>query len=159
MFDFSGGEEACKWGAISTKGPGPGKRYGHTLCFYKPYLILFGGNAGNKLTNQTWILNVSDINDCQWERLDTGSELPSPRTYHANALCKNGVATGMIIVYGGRGEDNSALNDTWGLRKHRNSTWDWVRAPYTQNYIPLKRFQVNNGFKFSIQFVSTTILW
>jgi protein phosphatase len=142
MLDMQNGEENCKWIILNTKGVGPGKRYGHSLCYYKPYIILFGGNAGNRLTNQTWILNISDLNNLQWEPLTFTSDTPSPRTYHANALCKYGVATGMIIVYGGRGEDNNALYDTWGLRRHRNNTWDWLRAPYTQNYQPIKRFQV-----------------
>lgn len=33
-------------------------------------------------------------------------------------------------MYGGRGKDGTALNDTWGIRKHRNGTWDWIKAPY-----------------------------
>ena len=47
----------------------------------------------------------------------------------------------MIIVYGGRNEKGSPLNDCWGLRKHRNGTWDWVLAPYDEGYEPQKRFQ------------------
>jgi protein phosphatase len=39
----------------------------------------------------------------------------------------------MIVVFGGRGIDQSALNDTWGLRKHRDGKWDWVQAPYKTN--------------------------
>ena len=47
----------------------------------------------------------------------------------------------MIIVYGGRNDKGSPLNDCWGLRKHRNGTWDWVLAPYDDGYEPQKRFQ------------------
>ena len=36
---------------------------------------------------------------------------------------------GMIVIFGGRGGDQSALNDTYGLRRHRDGRWDWVRAP------------------------------
>lgn len=36
----------------------------------------------------------------------------------------------MIVIYGGRGNDQVATNDSWGLRRHRNGTWDWVKAPY-----------------------------
>jgi protein phosphatase len=36
----------------------------------------------------------------------------------------------MIVIFGGRAGDTAALNDTWGLRRHRNGLWDWVRAPY-----------------------------
>ena len=142
---MSQGEENCKWTILTIKGQSPGKRYGHSMCYYKPYIVLFGGNSGSKLTNQTWIINISDFSNLEWERLDWNTDsslVPSSRTYHSMALCKYGVALGMIIVYGGRGEDNTALSDTWGLRMHRNKTWDWLKAPYTQNYQPLKRFQV-----------------
>jgi len=35
----------------------------------------------------------------------------------------------MIVIFGGRATDNNPLNDSWGLRRHRNGSWDWVRAP------------------------------
>ena len=35
----------------------------------------------------------------------------------------------------------AALNDIWGLRKHRNGTWDWVFPPKNQSYNPLPRYQ------------------
>ena len=47
----------------------------------------------------------------------------------------------MIIVYGGRNDKGAPLNDCWGLRKHRNGNWDWVSAPYDEEYEPQKRFQ------------------
>lgn len=46
-----------------------------------------------------------------------------------------------MVVFGGRKEskkdpnssqrDNNALalNDVWGLRKHRDGSWDWVTPP------------------------------
>ena len=47
----------------------------------------------------------------------------------------------MIITYGGRDQKGNPLNDCWGLRKHRNNTWDWVLAPYDEGYEPQKRYQ------------------
>ena len=32
-------------------------------------------------------------------------EIPSPRVYHSAALCSNGSANGMVVVFGGRGPD------------------------------------------------------
>jgi hypothetical protein len=56
----------------------------------------------------------------------------------------------MVVIFGGRTKDSSALNDTWGLRKHRNGKWDWVRAPYTfrnNNKIqPTARYQQSSLF-------------
>jgi hypothetical protein len=39
----------------------------------------------------------------------------------------------MMIIYGGRGADTQPLNDTWGLRKHKNGRLDWTKAPYRNN--------------------------
>lgn len=50
--------------------------------------------------------------------------------YHSAALCSTGSASGMMVIFGGRTTDTSALNDTWGLRKHRDGRWDWVKGPY-----------------------------
>jgi hypothetical protein len=36
----------------------------------------------------------------------------------------------MVVIFGGRSSEQYALNDSWGLRRHRNGTWDWVKAPY-----------------------------
>jgi protein phosphatase len=140
LLDLTNGEDNCKWIVLPTTGPTPGKRYGHTMCYCKPYLILYGGNLGNSLTNDSWIINVED-GILEWKKLQPTGDMPISRMYHASSVCKYGKAAGMIIVHGGRGENGGALNDTWGLRKHRNGTWDWVKAPYFSSYTPLKRFQ------------------
>ena len=47
----------------------------------------------------------------------------------------------MMIVFGGRDGNGNALNDTWGLRKHRDETWDWVLAPNkSSSQIPCPRY-------------------
>lgn len=33
------------------------------------------------------------------------------------------------------------MNDIWGLRKHRDGTWDWVTPPKSTSYTPLNRYQ------------------
>lgn len=142
LLDMSEGEDICKWITIPASGPSPGKRYGHTLSYSKPYLITFGGNIGNRITNDIWIINIDD-GILEWKKLETENEVPVPRMYHSSCVCRYGGAAGMIIVYGGRSDTGNALNDTWGLRKHRNNKWDWVKAPYAVNYSPIKRFQVH----------------
>ena len=136
----------CTWYKIPTEGPGPGKRYGHVIIYYEPYLLIFGGNLGNSLTNKVHYTLFTENNISQpikWNILKTkeNSPVPSPRIYHACSICKYGGALNMIIVYGGRNEKGSPLNDCWGLRKHRDGTWDWVLAPYEDGYEPQKRFQ------------------
>lgn len=110
-------------------GPTPGKRYGHTLVYYKPFFILFGGNLNNEVANDVWNLNA-DSKNLQWTKLDIKGELPQPRIYHSAAVCVYGGANGMMVVFGGRKKNGENLNDMWGLRKHRSGIWDWMKAPY-----------------------------
>lgn len=44
--------------------------------------------------------------------------MPKPRDYHSAALCTNGNAAGMIVVFGGRTASRDSINDCWGLVKH-----------------------------------------
>jgi protein phosphatase len=39
----------------------------------------------------------------------------------------------MMVIFGGRGSDQIPLNDTWGLRKHRDGRLDWMKAPTKNN--------------------------
>lgn len=48
----------------------------------------------------------------------------------------------MLVVFGGRTTDQSPLDDTWGLRKHRDGRLDWVKAPYKAGgKLPNARYQ------------------
>ena len=50
----------------------------------------------------------------------------------------------MMVIFGGRGADGNPLNDTWGLRKHRDNRLDWMKAPYRNvniNSKPVERYQ------------------
>ena len=134
-------EQEGAWGVLSVVGQTPGRRYGHTLSFLRPHLVLFGGNTGNEPTSDTWCVNI-ERTPLQWQRIDVTGDIPPARVYHAAAVCIYGTANGMLIVFGGRTTDQSALNDTWGLRKHRDGRWDWLQAPYRPGRVtPLGRYQ------------------
>jgi len=94
------------------------------MVYSKPYYIVFGGNS-TKITGEVYIVNI-DEERIEWKRVETTGDFPCPRMYHSAAVCKFGSAAGMIITFGGRSDAGNALNDVWGLRKHRNMTWDWV---------------------------------
>ena len=148
----------CTWYKIPTEGPGPGKRYGHIIIYYEPYLLIFGGNLGSSLTNHIYYTTINEKNICmpiKWGVLKTveNSPVPPPRIYHACSICKYGGALNMIIVYGGRNDKGIPLNDCWGLRKHRNGTWDWVPAPYDEGHEPQKRFQHSITFFYNFLIV------
>lgn len=91
---------------------------------------------------------VNDIfGTCEWKKTDTGQDNPPPRVYHSASICRTGTANGMMVIFGGRGNDNQSLSDTWGLRKHRNNQLDWMRAPYRNNSIkPAERYQHRTMF-------------
>ena len=153
VLDFSGGDSNIKWIKCEVTGKTPGKRYGHTLCYHKPHLILFGGNYGNKLSNEVWVANMENLPQIKWELLETKGNVPCHRMYHDSAICHYGGASNMMIVFGGRGDKNTPLNDCWGLRRHRSGNWDWVKAPYAEGFEPKKRFQHTITFYYNFLIV------
>ena len=46
------------WNIINVGIKTPGKRYGHSFNYSKPYLIAFGGHNFESILNDTWILNI-----------------------------------------------------------------------------------------------------
>ena len=129
LLDLRKGEDEGSWMIVPVVGSTPGRRYGHTLVFIKPHLLAFGGNTGSESVSDVWCLNV-EKSPFTWLKLEIQGDVPKPRVYHSACLCSTGSAMGMMVIFGGRTNDQSALNDTWGLRRHRDGRWDWVRAPY-----------------------------
>ena len=58
FLDLRKGDDNAIWMIVPTVGTTPGRRYGHTLCFIKPYLLVFGGNNGTELLNDVWSVNI-----------------------------------------------------------------------------------------------------
>ncbi len=135
------GEFNSVWITVKVHGPTPGKRYGHTMVFVKPHLVVFGGHADNELRNDTWVLSIEKV-PFVWEKVVT-AERPPERIYHTASVCAAGQAAGTLFVFGGRASDQTALNDVWGLRKRKDAGWDWVKAPYKRSKIPAARYQVS----------------
>ena len=146
LLDLRKGVAEAQWLIVPVLGQTPGRRYGHTLIFSKPFLIVFGGNTGTEPVNDTWVLDV-EKQTFVWNKLNFQGPIPTQRVYHSGSLCTTGSATGMIVIFGGRGPDQLPLNDIWGLRKHRNGKWDWVQAPCkTNTQLPVSRFQHTSVF-------------
>ncbi len=153
LLDLRNGDQQAQWMIVPVVGNTPGRRYGHTIVFSKPYLLTFGGNTGTEAVNDVWCLNV-DKAPFSWAKLETPGESPCVRVYHSAALCQTGSATGMMVIFGGRTADQSALKDTWGLRRHRDGRWDWVKAPYKPSTEePLARYQHSTLFVGTLMFV------
>ena len=153
LLDMRNGEDQATWMIVPVVGSTPGRRYGHTIIFAKPHLLVFGGNTGSEPVNDVWCLSVEKA-PFSWAKLNFGSDVPCVRVYHSAALCMNGSANGMMVVFGGRTSDSSALNDTWGLRRHRDGRWDWVKAPYkSTTNLPTPRYQHSTLFLGPLMFV------
>lgn len=130
------------WMTVPISGPTPGRRYGHTMVYHKPNLIVFGGNNGQTSLNDIWYM---DVEHCpfQWTQviLPLSAKRPPERVYHSAEICREGPACGMMVIFGGRTTTNQSLRDVWGLRQHRNGQWDWVVAPVKKGAMPDARFQ------------------
>lgn len=76
----------ANWVIIPVSGEKPGRRYGHTIVFKSPNLILFGGNNGKKNLNDVWTLNIRSAPSI-WRKIDIKGPCPQPRCYHSAAIC------------------------------------------------------------------------
>ena len=123
------------WNQIQTIGQTPGGRYGHSMAYINPYFVLFGGNSNPELNNDVWIIDINK-NICQWEKIifENNNLVPCERLYHSCDICHSGNCEGMMIIFGGRDSKENALNDIWGLIKHRNGTWSWEKAEVKNEY-------------------------
>ena len=130
------------WMTVPVEGPTPGKRYGHSMVYSKPLLVVFGGNNGQSALNDIWTLDV-EKSPFAWTqvRVIDPARAPVPRVYHSADICSEGPAAGMTVVFGGRTGDNKSLKDAWGLRQHRDGRWDWVEAPARRGAPPEPRYQ------------------
>ncbi len=132
------------------------------MIYFKPLILVFSGNTKNNIpNNDLWIIDMSQ-EELEWNQATLRNSFlkPVPRLYASADMCKTGRSNGMIILYGGRDIGQNALNDVWGLRKHRDGTWDWLKAPIKNDYTPIARYQVNFN-KSSIQpcFVDQSLLY
>lgn len=152
LFNLKVVDDKAIWSEIKVNGDRPGPRYGHSLTFAKPNLILFGGSNGSDTMNDTWCLNISN-NLFQWNKLEISGPMPTPRVYHSADLCQFGGANGMIIIFGGRNMQAQTLNEVWGLRRHRDGKWDWTRPPEKSDQVAqLDRYQHRSIFYGSLMF-------
>lgn len=138
---MSKGESKAAWIPIKTEEPTPGQRYGHTITYVRPYIIVFGGFNGKMLLNDVWIMSIEEM-PFRWHKLAMKSGLPPPRVYHSAALCTSGQNTGTVMLFGGRGKDQGELSDSWGLVRNSNTIFEWIKLPYKGSETPTARFQV-----------------
>jgi N-acetylneuraminic acid mutarotase len=109
---------ANTWTELHPSGTLPSARTGTEMA-YDPVtkkVLLFGGNAGGYLTNDTWAYDPAANS---WTQLDPTGALPPIRCDFGFARDE---ASGMFILFGGYG-DHAMLNDTFAYDSILNS-WE-----------------------------------
>lgn len=89
------------WESMVSENTGP-MRTNHTLWVQGPDLMLFGGNKGSRVYDETWRFSVTDG---RWDFVSVGG--PSGRFAAASCITTK---DGMLHIYGGLPGDN---NDLW----------------------------------------------
>ncbi|MCA8916751.1 MAG: hypothetical protein KDB90_15265 [Planctomycetes bacterium] len=115
VLNDAGSEIKRKWGRwrTVTQDEPPTMEYGTTMAWSKELggCVMFGGRVGfgdaTKLTNQTWLRK-----DGQWQRIFADGDAPPSRDYACMAYDSK---RGVIVLFGGRDSDGTALGDTWEL--------------------------------------------
>lgn len=126
------------WTTVVIEGPAPGKRYGHTMSYKQPLIILFGGHNEGEPKNDTWVLYI-DRTPLRWQKLIIDGDIPCDRVYHSSCTYNGSETEGAIMVFGGRDKDLNACNDLWTLFKQHGNVWKWSK---NKGNTTAARFQV-----------------
>ena len=110
-------ESEGDWTQIKGNGERPGQRYGHSLNYLEPYILLFGGNLNPKLMNDIWVMNMNKKDNYSWIKIEANNnkEIPMERLYHSSSICQEGDFKNKLFIFGGRNAQNKPLNDLWSL--------------------------------------------
>jgi len=73
LLDMRNGEDMAQWMIVPVVGSTPGRRYGHSIIFSKPHLLVYGGNTGAEPVNDVWCLSVERA-PFSWNKLDCGRD-------------------------------------------------------------------------------------
>lgn len=104
LLKLSANEANGKWVKVPVGGEKPLSRYGHSMVFFKPYILVIGGNIGNEPSNEVWFLSI-EKSPFFWKKIDfdpSQMKIPSPRVYHATNIWKSQDKGDMVLLFGGR---------------------------------------------------------
>ena len=142
-------QEEANWMQVPIEGQTPGPRYGHSMVYIYPNLILFGGssnvgqNKKNLIMKDVWIF-PTDKTPFNWIRLDTeGNSILSARLYHTACVYQkiNG-ENESLVLFGGRDSQNVSLKDLCSLTKQKDNNYQWqLITPKNNDVAPISRHQ------------------
>lgn len=127
---------------VPIEGKTPGCRYGHSMEYIMPNLILYGGSGKTEIIQEVWMLRT-DKTPFSWEKETIEGILPTARVYHtANKIHKFGKNDDMMVIFGGRSKDNKILDDLVCLKKNSSNKWEWNAISPKGYTFPYGRHQV-----------------
>ena len=142
-------QEEANWMQVPIEGQTPGPRYGHSMVYIYPNLILFGGssnvgqNKKNLIMKDVWIF-PTDKTPFNWIRLDIeGNSILSARLYHTACVYQkiNG-ENESLVLFGGRDSQNVSLKDLCLLTKQKDNNYQWqLITPKNNDVAPISRHQ------------------
>ncbi|EUD66528.1 hypothetical protein C922_03162 [Plasmodium inui San Antonio 1] len=137
------------WVHVQTVGRKPNSRYGHTLDFLYPHLVLFGGNehiSDDEETffckNDLWVLNIKKgKRKCTkserkktlyfaWQEVEYQSVNPLGRYFHATTVwydVKNKM--NKLILYGGKMRKKTSVSNRLLALQNYGNKWRWSILP------------------------------
>ena len=136
------------WMKVPIDGVTPGPRYGHSMVYILPFLILFGGSLGgtgssqkNETMNDIWIFGT-DITPFKWQKVVVPNNQPLGRLYHsACVITKYNDKSDAMILFGGRDSKNYSLKDLNVLKKDKNE-FQWENIQLGEGSVaPIPRHQ------------------
>jgi Galactose oxidase, central domain len=95
--------------------------YAHDAANHRLYL--FGGLTGDVELNDVWIVDATNTTRPQWRQLCSPTSCgPAPsQRWGGHAVLDERAQR--LVVFGGRGADGVAMNDTWELDLSAEPTW------------------------------------
>ena len=142
-------QEEVSWMQVPIEGATPGPRYGHSMVYIFPNLILFGGssnsgpNRKNVILKDVWLF-PTDKTPFNWIKVETeSSSLLTARLYHTCCVYQkiNGEGDDLVL-FGGRDAQNVSLKDLSLLEKQKDNFYKWKYiSPKNNDPAPISRHQ------------------
>ena len=142
-------QEEVSWMQVPIEGATPGPRYGHSMIYIFPNLILFGGssnsgpNRKNVILKDVWLF-PTDKTPFNWIKVETeSSSLLTARLYHTCCVYQkiNGEGDDLVL-FGGRDAQNVSLKDLSLLEKQKDNFYKWKYiSPKNNDPAPISRHQ------------------
>ncbi|MBN1660560.1 MAG: hypothetical protein JXA93_19340, partial [Anaerolineae bacterium] len=122
ILDLTPGAES--WSQLQPGGEAIGARRFHSAVYdeARQQMVVFGGNRGGQLLNDTWALDLSTPGNESWSQWAVGGSVPAARVQHT-ALYEED--SDIMVVFGGLSAAG-LHNDTWLLNL---GTQQWAQAP------------------------------